>query len=130
VSRRLEHRKHPRVTIEWPAVLMTRDGQREGTVRNISLGGALIACVEMPALDDRFILVAESDGGVVLKLTAEKVWSANFNLNGKTTFSGIGVRFTEVSEDNRQIIKKAVSHRLSPDQPIAKKTINPGFDLL
>jgi hypothetical protein len=129
VSRRLEHRKHPRVTIEWPAVLMTRDGQREGTIRNISLGGALIACVEMPALDDRFILVAESDGGVVLKLTAEKVWSANFNLNGKTTFSGIGVRFTEVSEDNRQIIKKAVSHRLSPDQLIPKKAINPGFDL-
>jgi hypothetical protein len=86
----------------------------EGIIRNISLGGALIACAEMPALDDSFVVVAESDGGVVLKLTAEKVWSANFNLNGKTTFSGIGVRFTNVSQDDHRIIRNAVSHRLSP----------------
>jgi hypothetical protein len=104
---------------------MTREGQMEGTIRNISLSGALIACVEMPALDDRFTLVAESDGGVVLKLTAEKVWSANFNLNGKTTFSGIGVRFTNVSEDDHQIIKNAVSHRLSLGQPAGKKVPKP-----
>ncbi|HYA02426.1 MAG TPA: PilZ domain-containing protein [Syntrophobacteria bacterium] len=125
MSRRLEHRKHPRVTIEWPAVLMTRDGQREGTIRNISLGGALIACVEMPALDDRFILVAESDGGVVLKLTAEKVWSANFNLDGKTVFSGVGVRFTEVSEDDHQIIKSAVSQHVSRSKPLRHKALKP-----
>jgi hypothetical protein len=118
VSRRVEHRKHPRVAIEWPAVLMTREGQMEGTIRNISLGGALIACVDMPALDDQFVVVAESDGGVILKLTAEKVWSANFNLNGKTTFSGIGVRFTNVSEDEHEIIRNAVSDRLSPTRSI------------
>ncbi len=104
---------------------MTRHGQMEGTIRNISLSGALIACVEMPALDDRFVLVAESDGGAVLKLTAEKVWSANFNLDGKTTFSGIGVRFTNVSEDDHRIIRNAVSHRLSPTQPIAEKVPKP-----
>jgi hypothetical protein len=125
VSRRVEHRKHPRVALEWPAVLMTREGQMEGIIRNISLGGALIACVEMPALDDQFVVVAESDDGAVLKLTAEKVWSANVNLNGKTTFSGIGVRFTNVSEDDHQIIKNAVSHRLSPNQPVETKVPKP-----
>ena len=117
----IEHRKYPRATVEWPAVIMTLNGQRDGMIRNLSLSGALIACPEMPDLDDRFVVVTQAEDGLVLKLTAEKVWSANFNLDGKTSFSGIGVRFTEVSEDDRQIIKSAVSYHLNDSGPLHRK---------
>jgi hypothetical protein len=95
---------------------MTVNGQMEGTIRNLSLSDAFIACAEMPDLDDEFVLVTQTDDGLVLKLTAEKVWSANFNLDRKTVFSGVGIRFTGVSEDDRQIIKRAVSHHVSQEQ--------------
>jgi len=62
---------------------------------------------------------------MVLKLTAEKVWSANFNLDGKTFFSGVGVRFTEVSADDHEIIKSAVSHHLSQSKPALRKVLKP-----
>jgi hypothetical protein len=79
----------------------------------------------MPDLDDKFVLVTQADDGMVLKLTAEKVWSANFNLDGKTVFSGVGVRFTEVSEDDHQIIKSAVSQRVSRSKPLRHKALKP-----
>jgi len=120
---RTEYRTCPRAAIEWPAVIMTLNGQMDGTIRNLSLSGAFIACAEMPDLGDRFVLVTQADDGMVLKLTAEKVWSANFNLDGKTFFSGVGVRFTEVSEDDHQIIKSAVSHHLSQSKPHRHKLL-------
>jgi len=104
---------------------MTLNGQMDGTIRNLSLSGAFIACAEMPDLDETFVLVTQADDGMVLKLTAEKVWSANFNLDGKTVFSGVGVRFTEVSEDDHQIIKSAVRHRLSQSEPALHKVLKP-----
>ena len=109
--------------MEWPAVIMTLNGQMDGTIRNLSLSGAFIACPEMPDLEDKFVLVTQADDGMVLKLTAEKVWSANFNLDGKTVFSGVGVRFTEVSEDDRQIIKSAVSQHVSQSKPLLHKVL-------
>lgn len=121
----VNQRACPRATVEWPTVIMTLKGQMDGTIRNLSLSGAFIACAEMPDLDDRFILVTESENGIVLELTAEKVWAANFNLDGKTAFSGIGVRFTDVSEEDRQIIKSAVSHHLSRGKPVLHKVLEP-----
>jgi hypothetical protein len=113
--------------VEWPAEIMTLNGQMDGTIRNLSFSGAFIACAEMPDLDDQFVLVTQTDDGMVLKLTAEKVWSANFNLDGNTVFSGIGVRFTEVSEDDRQIIKSAVSHYVSQSKPLLHKVLKPAI---
>ena len=122
---RTEYRTCPRAAIEWPAVIMTLNGQMDGTIRNLSLSGAFIACPEMPDLEDKFVLVTQADDGMVLKLTAEKVWSANFNLDGKTVFSGVGVRFTEVSEDDHQIIKSAVSQHVSQSKPLLHKALKP-----
>ena len=122
---RIEYRMCPRANVEWPAVIMTLNGQMDGTIRNLSLSGAFIACAEMPDLDDTFVLVTQADDGMVLKLTAEKVWSANFNLDGKTVFSGVGVRFTDVSEDDHQIIKSAVSHHLRQSKPTLHKVLKP-----
>jgi Tfp pilus assembly protein PilZ len=104
---------------------MTLNGQMDGTIRNLSQSGAFIACTEMPDLDETFVLVTQADDGMVLKLTAEKVWSANFNLDGKTVFSGVGVRFTEVSEDDHQIIKSAVSQHLSQSKPTLHELLKP-----
>jgi hypothetical protein len=75
---------------------MTVNGQVDGMIRNLSLSGAFIAWAEMPDLDDEFVLVTQTDDGMVLKLTAKKVWSANFNLDRKTVFSSVAVRFTDL----------------------------------
>jgi hypothetical protein len=104
---------------------MTLNGQMDGTIRNLSQSGAFIACAEMPDLDETFVLVTQADDGMVLRLTAEKVWSANFNLDGKTAFSGVGVRFTEVSTDDHQIIKAAISQHLSQSNPALHKASKP-----
>jgi hypothetical protein len=39
-----------------------------------------------------------------MSVTGRKAWAGNFNIDGKSVFSGVGVRFTEISREDRELI--------------------------
>ncbi len=108
----IEKRRHPRIPVKWPVVLNTPQGSITGETVNISVGGALIFYSEKPELSDDFRIVLNASEEHALSITCEKIWSRNFNIDGKTVFMGMGVRFTDISVDDRQFISSLVAdHR-------------------
>ena len=47
----IEKRRHPRAQVWWPVILMSPHGSIMGTLRNISVSGALIFCERCPKFD-------------------------------------------------------------------------------
>ena len=51
-----DDREHSRIEVTWPSSISTSSGSIDGELRNISLGGALFLCRELPNLEDTFAL--------------------------------------------------------------------------
>lgn len=104
-----ERRLHPRILVNWPVVVhRLRNLSMEGETKDISVDGAFIECPEVPEISGAFELVLKPSERQSIRVTGEKVWSGNINMDGKTTYSGMGVRFTEISADSRQFISTLV----------------------
>jgi hypothetical protein len=113
---RVDNRSHPRLHVEWPVVVVSSEGSREAVTENISLDGAFIRFRERPDLGDNFKMIIKPSGEKYIAVTAVKVWSANFNINGKITFSAMGVRFSSISDTDRAYISLVLSDYLEPEQ--------------
>ena len=116
MSLRVNDRMHPRVHVKWPVVVVSSEGSRDAITENVSLDGAFIRFGEKPYLGDDFRMILKPTSEKNIPVTAERVWSANFNINGKTTFSAMGVRFSRISDTDREYISLLVSDYLEPDQ--------------
>ena len=71
----IENRRHPRIPLSWPVILMTPQGPIKGETSNISVGGALILCSETIEIDDEFQITLKSSEDHQMSVTCEKVWS-------------------------------------------------------
>ena len=100
----IEKRRHPKISVKWRAVFTTPQGSIEGETSNISVGGAFIRYSETPDLNQDFQIVLIPDEQKSISVTCTKAWSGSFNIDGKETFSGMGVRFTEISPKDLQFI--------------------------
>ena len=100
----IERRRHPRIQVTWPVIVKTSRGSIEGETKDISVGGAFIKYSEKLELGEDFQIVLKPTKQRSISVTGEKVWSGSLNINGKTVFSGMGVRFTEISSEDRQFI--------------------------
>jgi hypothetical protein len=108
----VEKRLHPRIPVNWPAVIVTANGSFEGEVSNISVGGALIQYLEEGDLNGDLQIVLKPSKQRSIPVTGRKVWSGNFNFDGKTVYSEVGVQFTEISpEDGEYIASLASGYR-------------------
>ncbi len=103
-----ENRRHPRAKIKWPVVLTTPSGLLDGYTQNLSLGGAFVRCQEIPDLEDNFRLVMTARERLIL-VNAEVVWSNGTKSNGKFTFRGLGIRFTNISSNDRAFLSGIIS---------------------
>ena len=110
---KIERRFHPRILVSWPATVRPfRDTSMEGEARDISVDGAFIQCSEVPDLGEDFQIILKPSERQSILVTAEKIWSGNINIDGKTTYSGMGVRITEISPEDRQFISAMVETEL------------------
>ena len=100
----IEKRLHPRIPVNWPVVILTPKGAISGETRNISAGGAFIQYSEEADLNGELHIVFEHSKQRSMSVTGRKAWSGNFNIDGKSVFSGVGVRFTEISREDRELI--------------------------
>lgn len=107
-----ERRLYPRVQTRWPVLLVSPLDLREGETQNLSLEGAFIRYSEIPDLGKEFEIVFKPPEQRSIVVIAEKIWSANFNFNSQTVFSGMGVRFIKVFEDDRELLNDLIANRI------------------
>ena len=104
MSHGVDKRLHPRILVSWPVVILTPEGAIDGETRNISVGGACIQYSEEADLNGELHIVFEHSEQRSISVTGKKAWAGNFNIDGKSVFSSVGVRFTEISFEDREFI--------------------------
>jgi len=104
MSHGVDKRLHPRILVNWPVVILTPEGAINGETRNISVGGACIEYSEEADLNGELHIVFEHSEQRSMSVTGRRAWAGNFNIDGKSVFSGVGVRFTEISREDRELI--------------------------
>ena len=108
MSTGIERRRHSRVPLSLPVVLMTPQGAIKGKTANISVGGlALILFLEKPEIGDEFEITLKSSEDHEILVTCEKAWSRGFLADAFFNIS-IGVHFTEISFDDQEIIDSLI----------------------
>ena len=111
-----EKRRHPRVAISWQAFI-EMSGQTDNVqVKDISLGGAFVVCAEPLALNDRLKISIRIPNRELLLLNAEVVWSNSNVPADRVVNRGMGIRFIENTEKDRQRLNKALADSVEDSQ--------------
>ena len=107
-----DKRQFPRVEVTWPVTMLTAQGPIEGEVNNISLGGAFVHCQEQPESNETFrMIIKVPHSRQFLRASARVARSNIYNPEGSAEPRGIGVRFVEISDDDRQYIREVVAEQ-------------------
>jgi c-di-GMP-binding flagellar brake protein YcgR len=107
-----ERRKYPRAEVSWPVSMITAQGLFEGEIKDISKGGALIRCTELPKTDEPLELNIEiPDHLLTISATVEKV-RLNLEDSDKALPSyDIAVRFLGIDAAQRKNLFNAIEHK-------------------
>ena len=104
-----EDRRYPRSKGSWPVVILTSRGALVAETRNISPLGAFIFCDQpLPAAEKIRLLIMFPNRRYV-DISAEVTWSYPHGSERDATPRGMGVRFTEISEQDREFISSLIS---------------------
>jgi hypothetical protein len=110
-----EHRVHPRASLKWSVSLEIEGKITEGVTKNISEGGAYVCCATPLGPKAEFFMVINAPDKQ-LNVKAEVVWANTYSLNDEITPMGMGVRFMDITGEDRGIIAKAVAEHLAKNE--------------
>ena len=102
-----ERRTYPRAEIRWPVTIESGQGTIEAKLRNLGIGGAYIHCDETAEAGETTTLIIRPPQASAFKIIAEVIWA------GKVLALGMGVRFLEISDEDRQFVSDTVSQLLN-----------------
>jgi hypothetical protein len=103
-------RKYPRVEVQWPVTMMTPEGDMDGTIENISAGGAYIRCGTLLSKNDLFILAILIQDREESWIGAEVVWiDIPLSPDAEAIPVGMGIRFTNLTADDFQFLSEEVA---------------------
>ena len=110
-----DRREHPRAEVSWPVNMITAQGLFEGEIKDISKGGALIQCTELPITDEPLELSIEiPDHLLSISAIVEKV-RLNLDDSDKALPSyDMAVRFLGIDADQRKHLYNAIEHKTRP----------------
>lgn len=108
-----ERRKHNRILVNWPVVVVTPQRYIGGEAKNISVGGAAVVCTRDPGRSESLRLAIKiPTSEELLQVKGIVVWSnlmAQLNdLYGCET----GIRFTGFMGKSRQYLAEAIAECL------------------
>jgi hypothetical protein len=107
-----QRRKHRRVEVQWPVRMMTPEGDMDGTIENISAGGAYIRCGTLLSKNDLFILAILIQDRQESWIGAEVVWiDIPLYPDTEAIPVGMGIRFTNVSAEDVRFLTEAVARQ-------------------
>jgi hypothetical protein len=104
----ISQRQHVRFSLDIPAALVTKYGERRETIlRQISIGGCLTAWEPNIYTGDEFRLEVELPNGNRLPLDCKAIY--------RFEETGIGVRFIDISGFEQELLSQLISERLAAD---------------
>ena len=107
-----EKRKHPRVSVSWPARMETPEGSLKAQLKDISQGGAFVVCSKPLPLTEKFRIFVDPPEQTPLELNAEVVWS-NANVpEDKIINRGMGIRFINNPDEVRSRLNDVITSYL------------------
>jgi len=104
----IEKRRHPRIPLCWPIILVPPQGPIMGLTSNISVSGALIFYSEMIEAEDEFQIIFKSTGDHEMPIPCKKVWSDK-RVAGNSEYNAIGLLFTKLSSSIQNFIASLVA---------------------
>jgi c-di-GMP-binding flagellar brake protein YcgR len=118
-----EQRIAPRAKIQWPVIVQKSTGVIEGVTLNISSTCVFIGCRRPLRLNEVFdMVITTPDQDIGAK--AEVVWSNKYGPDDHITPRGMGVRFLDISEEDKRFISKAVNQHNASDQKNERILLN------
>ena len=107
----IEKRRHCRIPLWWPVVLMSPNGPIMGTLRNISVSGALISCSDSEpfANNNDLLVILKAPNGREMPITCKKVWS-NKELSESLEYDKIGFIFTKITGKIRDFLASLIAN--------------------
>jgi hypothetical protein len=100
-----ERRRDHRATVDWAALIQTTKGRAVVEMENISANGALIRCHVVLMPSETFGLCMMIPNHSPINARAEVAWlRVNCSQNG-TPPCGIGIRFTDFSNNEQQVLR-------------------------
>ena len=101
-------RIYPRAELTWPVSAQVGGSLIEGVTKNIGVSGAYVCCARPPRLNSVFAMVINTPDKS-LNIKAEVVWSNIYGRDDKINPRGMGVRFIEISDEDRRLITHEVT---------------------
>ncbi|MCK5487118.1 MAG: PilZ domain-containing protein [Desulfobacterales bacterium] len=103
-----ENRIYPRGELTWPISAQAGGSVIEGVTKNIGVSGAYVCCARPLRLNEVFDMVINTPDKP-LNIKAEVVWSNIYGPDDKINPRGMGVRFIEISDEDRRLITHEVT---------------------
>jgi hypothetical protein len=101
----IHQRKHIRFSLDIPAIIYTKYGERQETrLEQISIGGCFTGWEENIYIGDEFRMEIELPNKNYLPLHCRALY--------RFEHTGIGVKFTDVSEFEQELISRIIAHKL------------------
>lgn len=112
-----DHRVHPRANLRWSVSLELDGVFTEGVTKDISEGGAYVCCATPLGPKKEFCMVINAPDKQ-LNVKVEVVWANTYGLNDEITPRGMGVRFMNITGEDKGIIARAVAEHLAKDKVV------------
>src|SRR5687767_1643117 len=104
----INQRKHVRFSLDIPAVMITKYGERQNTLlQQISVGGCFTDWEENIYAGDEFRLEIELPNKNRLPLSCKAVY--------RFEDTGIGVKFLNISQFEQELISTIIAHRMEAE---------------
>jgi len=111
-----ERRLDPRINSVWPVLIVTSHGAIKAKIKDLSLGGAFIACQDPLPLNEQFSLTINMPDQKPLTLVSEVVWSNSNVPDDKIVCRGMGIKFTQNTKEDRISYNNAIASYLEEHQ--------------
>ncbi len=104
----INQRKHIRFSLDIPAIIYSKFGERQETLlQQISIGGCFTGWEENIYIGDEFRMEIQLPNGNYLPLQCKALY--------RFEHTGIGVKFTDISEFEQELISRIIAHKLDQE---------------
>ena len=108
-----ERRRHERILVNWPVVVVTPQRYIGGEAKNISVGGAAVVCIRDPGRSEALRLAIKIPTTEELLLVTGVVVWANLTAQLNDLYGcETGIRFTRFIGKSRQYLVEAIAECL------------------
>jgi hypothetical protein len=107
-----EKRRHPRIEVEWPAIVSKGDDFIEGEVKNIAFDGISICCEEPLPLDEIISISIEPTDQRSIVISGRVIWSDVYGIDEQNSTYGIGLCFVKISDQDHSSYLELISDLL------------------